>query len=474
MTLLPFQRKYLRHALAPGINTAGLSIPRANGKTFIAGHILEKCLTPTDPLFVEGAEYLLCAASIEQSRLTFRFTRQALEPTGEYRWLDSVTRIGAVHLPTNTRLRVLSSNGKTGMGIVNCPVVVCDEPGSWETVGGELMHDAIETAKGKPGSPLRTIYVGTLAPAKDGWWHDLIKRGSHGRTYIQSLQGNPELWDDWKEIKRVNPLTAISADFRRTLREELAEAQGDTRLKARFMSYRLNLPTQDESSVLLTRDDWDRMAAREVPPRDGKPIFSLDLGGGRAWSAATAVWTNGRVEALAVAPGIPDIAAQERRDLVPSGTYAALVEGGQLILAEGLQVPPPRLLVDFALAEWGAPLMILCDNYNKAELEDATRGIRIIPRLPGWKHGAEDVRATRKLAKDGPLAIAETSRPLLFASLSAATVESDKSGNSKIVKRDNNNQSRDDVAVALSLGAGELARRLSKPRARSPLRALAV
>ena len=37
------------------------------------------------------------------------------------------------------------------MGIVNCPLLVADEPGAWETVGGQLMSDAIETALGKAG-----------------------------------------------------------------------------------------------------------------------------------------------------------------------------------------------------------------------------------------------------------------------------------------------------------------------------------
>ena len=78
--------------------------------------------------------------------MVFRFIRQALEPSGEYRFIDSTTKVGITHKQTNTRLRILSSNGKTALGIVGCPLLVADEPGSWETVGGQLMSDAIETA----------------------------------------------------------------------------------------------------------------------------------------------------------------------------------------------------------------------------------------------------------------------------------------------------------------------------------------
>ena len=105
------------------MDTAALSLPRGNGKSWLAAHLLTRGLTPGDSLHVPGSEYLLCAGSIEQARLCYRFIRADLEPTGEYKFLDSVTRIGITHKATNTRLRVLSSNGKTSMGIVGCPLV---------------------------------------------------------------------------------------------------------------------------------------------------------------------------------------------------------------------------------------------------------------------------------------------------------------------------------------------------------------
>ena len=100
MKLRPFQKRFIRGALAPGIDTAALSLARGNGKSWLAAHILTRCLTPGDVLHVAGAEYLLCAASLEQARLSYLFSRSDLEPTGEYRFLDSVTRIGITHKAT--------------------------------------------------------------------------------------------------------------------------------------------------------------------------------------------------------------------------------------------------------------------------------------------------------------------------------------------------------------------------------------
>lgn len=467
MELRPFQRRFLRRALAAGVDTAALSIPRGGGKSFLAGHILTRGMTPGDVLHEPGTEYLLCAASIEQARLCYLFVRQSLEPTGDYRFVDSATRLSVVHKLTNTKLRVLSSNGKTAMGIVNSRILVADEPGSWEVRGGLLMHDAIQTALGKPNSPLRAIYIGTLAPATSGWWHDLIEDGSHDSTYVQALRGDREKWDQWREIKRCNPLTAISPEFAAKLKEERAEAWRDSRLKARFLSYRMNIPTADEAQMLLTTEDWGQIVGREVPEREGRPIVGVDLGGGRAWSAAVAMYPNGLIDALAVAPGIPSLADQEKRDRQPPGSYRRLAEAGTLRVADGLRVPPVAMVWSAIQTAWGRPQFIISDRFRLAELQDTVKGCRLEPRVTNWSESSADIRALRKGVKDGPFTATPESRLLLEASLSVAMVKNDESGNTRMVKRSSNNTARDDVAAGMVLAAGAWSRKPVKSGIRS-------
>ena len=147
------------------------------------------------------------------------------------------------------------------------------------------------------------------------------------------------------------------------------------------MSYRLNVPSADESTTLLTVDDWERVLARPPPAHEGRPIVGLDLGGGRAWSAAVAMWQNGRVEAVAIAPGLPDIELQEKRDRVPRGAYGRLVAAGILRIATGLRVPPVKQLVD-AVRPW-APRLIICDRFDLNRLKDeGTRRADHRPRDP--------------------------------------------------------------------------------------------
>ena len=462
MELRPFQKEFLKHALSPGIDIAALCLPRGNGKSFLAAHILTRCLTPGDVLNQPGKEYVSVAGSIEQARLVYSFIRADLEPTGEFSWMDSTTRLGATHKPSHTKLRIISSNGKTAMGLVGVPLVVCDESGSWEINGGNLMWDALTGAQGKPNSPMKIIIIGTLAPLATGsghWWFDLVHDQSHHSTYVMSLQGDSNTWDKWSTIRKANPLTAISKDFRAKLLEERDAARGDVRLKARFLSYRLNVPTASESDVLLTVDDWGRAVGREVPERKGRPIVGVDLGGGRAWSAASALWESGRVEALAVAPGIPSLEEQEKKDRVPKGVYTRLYDCGQLDVAEGLRVQPPGLLWEAIQERWGRPLVIICDRFRLAELRDAVRGgTTIEPRMTRWSEQSFDIRALRKMAKDGPLSVDPDSKLLIETSLSRSKVKNDDAGNVQQVKNGSNNTGRDDVSASLVMAAGGYAR----------------
>ena len=472
MKLRPFQREFIAAVQSPAYDTVCLSAPRSAGKTALAGHVLARCMTPGDPLNVPGKEYILAAATMDQCRMTYGFIREALEGTKEYRWVNAANRLGAVHLESNTRLRAISSNAKGSFGLVGVPTVVLDEPGALNSVvGGQMLYDSLRTAQGKINSPLKLILIETLAPGatqQGDWWFDLIHGGTVGSTHVQHFRGDVATWDQWSTIRRANPLLMLpeAADLRRKIKEERAAAWKDSRERAAFLSYRLNCPTADESQVLLTVSDWERTLERHVPEREGRPIVAVDLSGGRAWSAATCHYSNGRVEAIAQAPGIPNLEAQERRDRVNPGTYRRLYDQGSLIVSDGLRVPPPAQLIEAIRAKWGKPALLVCDRFKLPHPEDCTGGWPVEPRVSRWSESTFDILSLRRMAKDGPLSIATDSRSLLTASLSAALVANDDGGSSRMVKKSSNNTARDDVAYALHLGAGALARAEGRPKTR--------
>ena len=450
--------------MRPGIDIACLSLPRGNGKSWLAAVVAARVLDPDDELFRAGTESVVIAPSLAQGRIVYRFVRDMLGDNPDYRFADSFTLVQIVHKPTKTVLQVRSSNAKGALGLVNTNVAIIDEPGAFNVNEGEALFDAISTATGKPGSPLRCLFIGTLAPAQGGWWHDLVGGGSKGSTYVKLLQGDLDKWDSWATIRKANPLTAISRDFRRKLLEERDQALGDSRLKARFLSFRLNSPSADESAILLTVDDWKLAESRPVGLPAGRPIVGIDLGSGRAWSAAVAVWESGRIEAMALSPGIPDLEAQEKRDLVPRDTYHKLVDNGSLRLAEGLRVPSPAQLFEWVCDRWGVPVRLICDRHRLSELRDAVgNSCPVEGRVTRWFDAATDIRALRKGVRDGPFSIDEGSRALLIASLSVAYVKSDDQGNTRLAKDGKHNRARDDVAAALLLACGAWERASSKP-----------
>ena len=286
------------------------------------------------------------------------------------------------------------------------------ETGAWEVAGGEMMQDAIETSMGKLGSSLRVLYIGTRAPAKHGWWIDLLDGGTQGRTFVCNIQGDRKRWDDWQHIREINPLMCSHAEGREVLRDK---ARKDTRLKARFLSYRLNIPSSDESVALLTVDEWDMLASRPVPPREGRPIIGVDLGYNRAWSAGTAVYPNGRIEVVAMTAGIPSIAEQEERDGVPGNTYQDLVDRRLLVPDPGRHVVRVDEFGALLAEHWPDATGIIADRVRAGELLDAAH-VPVEHRRARWAEAAYDIRALRKQVADGPLAIAEEYRPLFFHS----------------------------------------------------------
>ena len=80
-----------------------------------------------------------------------------------------------------------------------------------------------------------------------------------------------------------------------------------------------------------------------------------------------------------------------------------------------------------------------------------------------WSESSFDIRALRKIVRDGPLSVAQESRALIQASLAVTATKEDDGGSVRIVKRGSHNTSRDDVAVALTLAAGAFQRAGAQP-----------
>lgn len=463
MQLLPFQKRFIAAIRKPGIITSALCLPRGNGKSSLIAWLAYNWLQSAP---VNGVSHIISGSADQGKRTVFRQLTAFCGDDADYKIANSVNIASVTYLPTDARVSVLACNPKTAQGLVGVDWLFCDEPGAWEINAGQAMADAIDTAQGKPDSTLQVVYLGTLAPGglPGHWWHDLVTGGTQPGIHVTALQGNPEAWDKASEIRRCNPLMWKFPQSRKQLLSERDKARRDSRLEARFKSYRLNYPARDSAEVLLTVSDYELAIGRPVAIAAGMPIVGIDLGAGRAFSSAVAIWPSGRVEAVAVCAGIPSIADIEARDNVPANSYQCLVDAGLLFPSPDRRVPPVSDLLGLIADRWGRPSMIIADRFRVAELNDvAPRGWHIESRVTRWSDAAEDVRALRSLVLDGPLTFDVASRDLITASLAIATIKNDDAGNCRLVKREKN-KGRDDVAAALLLAAGQFQRERSRPK----------
>ena len=475
MPVLRFHADWIKAAHAEDIQIAALSIPRGSAKTWMAGQLAALAVTPGSPTFEAGIEVLAVSASLEQSRTLLNFVREALaDDYDSYRWLDSGQRLAVTHRETNTKLRVLSSSGRRAMGLAQFSTIFADEPGSWESRGGALMWDALRQSLGKRVGQ-RLLLIGTRAPAEAGsWWPSLLDGGSGPGTHVTVRSAPPDApWDSWQTIRRVNPLVMANPSLRKTILRERDDARRSPELRPAFEAYRLNRQVDVYADVLVAVEAWQRVEARPVPPRAGRPIVGIDLGSERSWSAAWCLWRNGRSECYAVAPGIPDLAERERADAMPRGLYRKLAADGVLIVDEGLRVSRPATLIDHLLGSGIRPEVVFCDRFMLGALQDAVAGRwPVVPRITRWSEATADISAFRKLVADGPLSITPECRALALVGLSQASVACDDQGSVRITKK-RHGRSRDDVAVAGVLAAGALVRAMARP-ARRPRRSALV
>ena len=457
--LLPFQQSFVQAVCRKDnpVSLAILSTPRGSGKSWLAGYLVAKSLTPGDPLHEDNVENILVAASRAQAKIVLEFARQFLGDVNGLRWRVD----GAEHLDSRARVRVISSDSRRALGLgASIRLAVCDEVGGWAPTSGLRLWNAVTGSLGK--RRMTVVAIGTIAPSPTAgpgaWWHGLVESGSGEGRHVQLLQADPEKWRDFSEVLRVNPVAAINPYLKQTLEREHRAALKSERAARTFRQFRCNIPGDPvDSQPLVTAAEWQRVVSRPVPEISGKPVVGVDLGGQRSWSAAAAIWPNGRIESWALAPGVPSLADQENQDQVADGTYSELVTSGGLAVDAGRAVPSVERLLSRVWA-W-EPVAIVADNFRAPELHKAVEGrTRVIERGRGGGESTSNVQSLRSLLLDTQSGVTAESRALLAAAWQQTSLVIGNDGLTKVTKLDQR-RSRDDSAMALLLAAGEQARR---------------
>ena len=457
MRLMPWQRRFLRSALAPGRHRAALSVARGNGKSTLAAAIAVSALV--GPLAKPRGETVLVASSFQQARIVFEHARAFLDLAiagrrSDWRLQDSGNVALIQFRPTGTKLRCIGSDPRRAHGLAPA-LVVADEPAQWPPTSSRAMHAALLTGLGKM-SGSRLWAIGTM-PADEGhWFRRMFDEG--GADYAQRHAAAPGA-DPLKKRTwlQANPSLPLMPALAERIAAEARDAVQDPGLLASFRALRLNLGEHETlRAMLIDADLWQRLEVPATPEPDGPRVWGIDLGGTAAFSAVAAYDPqHGGLEALAMVGDDPPPLERGMRDGV-GRLYQDLIEEGTLLLSRGRTVSP-ALLLEHALARWGRPAALAADRYREGEMRDALNAAHFPQtafelRGQGWRDGGEDVRYFRRAAASER--VAPLRCKLIRNAMCEAVTISDPAGNHKLAKGaegGRRSRARDDVAAAAVL-----------------------
>ena len=468
LAVLPWQRRFCTGAFAPGVQSAGLSVARGNGKsTLLAG---VACAALDGPLAVPRGEVLIVAASYQQGRVCFdhirSFMADRLADKRQWRVQDTMQVASITHRQTGASVRVLGSDPRRAHGLA--PVLVlCDEPAQWPESTGERMVAALRTAAGKQPS-CRFVALGTRPAEPTHWFEKMLTGGADFAMSFAAAPGDPPYRK--RTWAKANPSMAHMPDLEAAIRAEAASAKVDPGLGAQFAALRLNLGTSDTERPLLLEAGLWRTIEGEAD-RAGPCTWGLDLGTSAAMAAVSAYWPDtGRLETMAAFPCDPSLAERGIRDGV-GGAYVDMHRRGELLQTGGRAVDIAELIAG-ALERFGPPVRLAADRWREAELRDVLDRARVPvasleTRGQGYRDGGEDVRAFRRACAEGK--VTPVVSLLMRMALAEARVMIDPAGASKLAKNSEAGRrvrARDDAAASAILAVATGSRMASRPTPR--------
>lgn len=473
LKLAPFQRQFVKGALAEGVNTGVLSIGRGNAKTAVsAGLALAELL---GVLGEQPAREAIIAARVrDQARIAWDFAAQfALGLPEDVQKRLTFRRSPRLEIEYEDDrgshfLRAIAADGKSALG--GAPtLVLMDERGHWQAGKGDDLEHALLSGLGKRGG--RALIISTSAADDAHPFSKWIDEPLPG-AYVQEHRPPPGLpADDRDSLLLANPgarhgigadMAWLEAQARRAI------ARGGSALTT-FRLYNRNERISGETrDLLITVDEWMACEVAELPPRDGPCIIGIDLGGSASMSAAAFFWPlTGRLEALGTFPASPSLADRGASDGV-SGRYEEMRDRGELSTLGDKTVPVAAWLAEVMRHVQGQQIGAICaDRYKQAELGEGMQraGVTapVVWRGQGFRDGGEDAERFRRAAFDGQI---KASPSLLLRSAFADTVcLRDPANNIKIAKA--RSTGRIDAAAATVLAVAEGARQLARPQGKA-------
>lgn len=470
LKLAPFQKQFVKGALADDIDIAVLSVGRGNAKSAIsAGLALGALLGVWDAQ--PRRDVIIAARTRDQARVAWNFgeafcrslpdeiqaklnfrrsPRLEIEYEGE----------GGPHV-----LRAIAADGKSALGS-GPTFVLMDERGHWPADKGDALEAALLTGLGKRAG--RALIISTSASDDSHLFSQWIDQPPP-RTYVQEHRPEPGVpADDLDSLLQANPGAkhgvGASVDWLRDAAKR-AIARGGSALSSFRLYHRNERISGENRDVLLTVDQWLAVEQDTLPPRDGSVVVGIDLGGSASMSAAAFYWPlSGRLEVYGTFPSDPGLLERGQNDGV-GDRYLKMFERDELTTLGAKTVPvAPWLSEVWRRIEGETVSAFVADRYKQAELSEAIQraGISapIIWRGMGFRDGAEDIERFRRAVFDENVAAPESL--LMRSAMADAICLRDPANNLKLAKA--RSLGRIDAAAATVLAVAEGARQVARPQ----------
>jgi phage terminase large subunit-like protein len=461
-----YQRRFIQGALSDSVTVAVWSIGRGNAKTATAA-----ALGVTHLIGCWGAqpqrEIVIAGRTKEQAAVAFGFAQTFLENLPEdMRTFGKVQTREHPHFNLKIEaddgpheLRAISADGKSALG--GSPTLcILDERAAWRPGRGEEMEAALLTGIGKRDG--RMLIISTSAPDDANsfsQWCD----NPPAACYVQEHRPAPNLGaDDYESLIAANPGAVEGIGARPEWLQQQAQ-QAMQRGGGALASFR-NLHRNERVAaqgrdVLIQVDDWLACERNSLPPRKGKVIIGLDLGGAASMTASAFYWPETqRLEVRGWFPSNPDLLARGHNDHV-GNRYQDMANAGELCTIGDQSVPVQQWIAETLEHAAGSAIDCICaDRFKQAEVGEALAAenvtARVVWRGMGWRDGAEDVRRFQRFVFDG--AIGAERSLLMRSALSECVVALDPSGNEKLNKA--RSTGRIDPVAATVLAIAEASR----------------
>ncbi len=257
LTVLPWQRRFVRGAFAPGAGTAALSVARGNGKTVLVAGIAAAAID--GPLAVPRGETIIVASSFAQACIAFdhvcHFLGDKLRDRKRYRFWQTgqLAKVEDKQTGATIIVRALGSDPKRAHGLAPS-LILADEPAQWPNHTGERMLAALRTSMGKqPGA--RLIALGTRPASHEHWFAKMLAgTADYAQAHAAAEDDRPFQRRTWA---KANPSLDFMPDLEAAIRTEAGHAKSDPSVLHEFRALRLNGGTSEVAeAVLIEAGTW--------------------------------------------------------------------------------------------------------------------------------------------------------------------------------------------------------------------------